>query len=117
MLIGRSARQGEQQRAQAQEHSRTYVQEGRKISDTGAAGADAAGPRLRDEGFKLASAVSCPGTDTASIARDQTAIRAATVRSKLLARADGRAGELAKAYDRARLAGDARESSYNALMR
>jgi hypothetical protein len=37
------------------------------------------------------------------------------VLSDLLARADARAGELAKAYDRARIAGLACEASYNAL--
>lgn len=41
--------------------------------------------------------------------------RASVVLLDLLARADARAGELAKAYDRARIAGLSCEASYNAL--
>lgn len=117
-VIGeRGARQQEHQRAQAQEEARAHGHEERSIASAGAAGADAAGQRLRNEGAKLAAAVSCPGTDTAAVARGQAAIRAAMVLSDLLARADARAGELAKAYDQARIAGDICEASYNALIR
>jgi len=116
-VIGeRGARQEEQRRAQAQEEARAHAQEERTIADTGAAGADAAGQRLRDEAGKLAATISCPGTDTAAVARGQAATRAAMVLSDLLARADERAGDLAKAYDRARIAGLACEASYNALI-
>ncbi|MFJ2981177.1 MULTISPECIES: DUF2514 domain-containing protein [unclassified Pseudomonas] len=115
-VIGeRGARQEEHRRAQAQEEARAHAQEERTIADTGAAGADAAGQRLRDEAGKLAATVSCPGTDTAAVARGQAATRAAMVLSDLLARADERAGELAKAYDRARTAGLTCEAVYNAL--
>ena len=117
-VIGeRGARQEEQRRAQAQEEARAYAQEERTIADSGAAGADAAGQRLRDEASKLAATVSCPGPDTAAVARGQAATRAAMVLSDLLARADKRAGELAKAYDRARIAGQACETSYDALLK
>lgn len=116
-VIGeRDARQEEQRRATAQEEARAHAQEERTIADSGAAGADAAGQRLRDQGGRLATAVSCPGTDTAAIARGQAATRAAMVLSELRDRADARAGELAKAYDRARIAGQLCESSYNALV-
>jgi len=116
-VIGeRGARQEEQRRAQAQEEARAHAQEERTIADAGAAGADAAGQRLRDEAGKLAATISCPGTDTAAIARGQAATRAAMVLSELRDRADARAGELAKAYDRARIAGLACEASYNALI-
>lgn len=115
VLGERNARAEEQRRAQAQEEARAHAHEERTIADTGAAGADAAGQRLRDDAEKLAASVSCPGTDTAAIARGQAATRAAMVLSDLLARADARAGELAKAYDRARIAGLACEASYNAL--
>ncbi|ULL07763.1 DUF2514 domain-containing protein [Pseudomonas putida] len=116
-VIGeRSARQEEQRRAQAQEEARAHAQEERAIADAGAAGADAAGQRLRDEAGGLAASVSCPGTDTAAVARGQAATRATMVLSDLLSRADERAGELAKAYDRARIAGLACEASYNALI-
>lgn len=115
-VIGeRSARNEEQRRATAQEEARAHAQEERTIADAGAVDADAAGQRLRDEGAKLAASVSCPGTDTAAVARGQAATRAAMVLSDLFARADSRAGELAKAYDRARIAGQLCEASYNAL--
>ncbi len=116
-VIGeRSARNEEQRRATAQEEARAHAQEERTIADAGVAGADPAGQRMRDDAAKLAATVSCPGTDTAALARGQAATRAAMVLSDLLARADERAGELAKAYDRAKIAGLACEASYNALI-
>ncbi|GLH31732.1 MULTISPECIES: DUF2514 domain-containing protein [unclassified Pseudomonas] len=115
VLGERGARQEEQRRATAQEEVRAHAQEERTIADAGAAGADAAGQRLQHEGAKLAATVSCTGTDTAAVARGQAATRAAMVLSELRDRADARAGELAKAYDRARIAGLACEASYNAL--
>ncbi|MHB2048949.1 DUF2514 domain-containing protein [Pseudomonas sp. VEM90] len=116
-VIGeRGARKEEQRRAQAQEEARAYAQEERTIADAGAADADVAGQRLRSEASHLAAAVSCPGPDTAAVARGQAATRAALVLSDLLSRADARAGELAKAYDQARIAGDLCEASYNALI-
>ncbi|MDM1714354.1 DUF2514 domain-containing protein [Pseudomonas sp. 165] len=115
-VIGeRSARQEEQRRAQAQEEARAHAQEERTIADAGAAGADAVGQRLRNDGAKFAAAISCPGTDTAAVARGQAATRAAMVLSDLLARADERAGDLAKAYDAARTAGRQCEREYDAL--
>ncbi|WP_288650141.1 DUF2514 domain-containing protein [Pseudomonas sp. UBA5568] len=116
-VIGeRSARQQEHQRAQAQEEARGHGHEERSIANAGAAGADAAGQRLRDDGANFAAAVSCPGTDSAAVARGKAATRAAMVLSDLLARAEARAGELAKAYDQARIAGQLCEASYNALI-
>ena len=117
-VIGeRGARQEEQRRAQAQEEARVYAQEERTIADSGAADADTAGQRLRSDATELAATVSCSGTDTAAVARGQAATRAAMVLSDLLTRADARAGELAKAYDQARIAGQACEASYNALIK
>ncbi|POF88233.1 DUF2514 domain-containing protein [Pseudomonas putida] len=115
VLGERDARAEEQRRAKAQEEARANAHEERTIADVGADGADVVGQRLRDEGAKLAATVSCPGTDTAAVARGQAATRAAMVLSDLLARADARAGELAKAYDRTRIAGLTCEASYNAL--
>jgi hypothetical protein len=111
----RDAREEEQRRAQAQEEARTHAQEQTQVADAGAVGADAAGQRLQHAAAQLAAAVSCPSADSAAIARGQAATRAAMVLSDLLARADARAGELAKAYDRARIAGLACEDSYTAL--
>ena len=110
------AREEEQRRAAAQDEARANAQAQQKAADTDAAGADAAGQRLRDEAGKLAVAVSCPGPDTTAVARGEAARRAAMVLSDLFSRADQRAGELAKAYDDARIAGLACESTYNSLM-
>lgn len=111
----RGARQEEQRRAQVQEEARAHAQEERTIADAGAADADAAGRRLRNEAAYLASTIRCPATDTAAVARGETATRAAMVLSDLLSRADERAGELAQAYDRARIAGQHCEREYDAL--
>ena len=116
-IIGeRAARQEEHRRADAQQEARVKGHEERTIADAGAVDAYAAGKRLRDEAGKLAASVSCPGPDTAAVARGEAATRAAMVLSDLLTRADARAGELAKAYDQARIAGDLCEASYNALI-
>ena len=115
-VIGeRGARQEEQRRAQAQEEARAHGKEERTIDGAGAAGADAAGQRLRNEAGQFAAAISCPGADTAAVARGQAATRAAMVLSDLLARADERAGELAKAYDQARIAVRQCEAEYDSL--
>jgi hypothetical protein len=111
----RDAREEEQRRAQAQEEARAHAHEQHQMADAGAAGADAAGQRLQHDAAQLAATVSCPGPDPAAVARGQAATRAAMVLSDLLARADDRAGELAKAYDRARIAGLACEANYKVL--
>lgn len=116
VLGERGARQQEHERAQAQEEARANGHEERSIANAGATDADASGQRLRNESAKLAAAVSCPGTDTAAVARGQAATRAAMVLSDLLARADARAGELAKAYDQARIAGEQCQREYDALL-
>ena len=81
------------------------------------AGADAARQLLSSEATNPAATVSFPCTDTATIARGQAATRAAMVLSELFARADARAGELAKAYDRARIAGEQCMREYDGLIR
>jgi len=112
VLGERGARQEEQRRAEAQEEVRANAKEEHQVAAAGAAG-----QRMRDDAAKLAATVSCPASDTAAIARGQAATRAAMVLSDLLARADERAGGLAKAYDRARIAGLACEATYTALIK
>lgn len=115
-VIGeRGARQEEQRRAKAQEEARAHAQEERTIADAGAADADAAGQRLRSDATQLAAAVSCPGTDTAAVARGETATRAAMVLSDLLSRSVATNRDLAQAFDRARVAGKLCQDEYNAL--
>nr|WP_290445156.1 MULTISPECIES: DUF2514 domain-containing protein [unclassified Pseudomonas] len=116
VLGERGERAKEQQRVDAREEMRAHAHEQQVSADNDAAVADAAGQRLHDKAGKLAATVSCPGQDPAITARGEAARRAAMVLSDLLARADARAGELAAAYDRARIAGLACESSYDRLV-
>lgn len=117
VLGERGARAEEQRRATAQEEARAHAKEEHQVADAGAADADAAGQRMRDDATSFAATVSCPGTDSAAVARGQAATRAAMVLSDLLARADKRAGELAQVYDRARIAGEQCEREYDSLSR
>jgi hypothetical protein len=78
-----------------------------------AAAADAAGQRVRDQAGKLAAGASCTPGDSGATQRSQAATRAAMVLSDLFQRADERAGELAKAYDAARVAGMACEVAFD----
>ena len=77
--------------------------------------ADAAGDRLHDSANKLAAGASCAPGDSGATERGKAAARAAMVLSDLFQRADKRAGELAKAYDSARIAGLACEQAYDSL--
>lgn len=116
-VIGeRSARQEEHRSADAQQEARVKGHEERTIADAGAADADAAGQRLRSDASQLAATVSCPGPDTAAVARGQAATRAAMVLSDLLDRSVATNRELAQAYDRARIAGKQCEQEYEALL-
>ncbi|WP_060495183.1 DUF2514 domain-containing protein [Pseudomonas sp. GTC 16482] len=116
-VIGeRAARQEEHRSADAQQEARVKGHEERTIADAGAADADAAGQRLRRDATQLAATVSCPGTDTAAVARGQAATRAAMVLSDLLSRSVATNRELAQAYDRARIAGKQCEQEYEALL-
>jgi len=115
-VIGeRAARVEEHRSADAQHEARVKGYEERKAADAGAADADASGQRLRSDAAQFVATVGCPGTDTAAVARGETATRAAMVLSDLLTRADARAGELAKAYDQARIAAQQCEREYDAL--
>ncbi|WP_040263644.1 DUF2514 domain-containing protein [Pseudomonas massiliensis] len=79
------------------------------------AGADGAGQRVRDAADAFAAGASCRPSDPGIARRGEAATRAAMVLSELFKRADQRAGELAAAYDRARIAGLACERTYDAL--
>ncbi|KJK14897.1 DUF2514 family protein [Pseudomonas sp. 2(2015)] len=111
------ARSEEQRRAAAQEEARANAREQEHTAAAGADGADAAGKRLHDDAARYAAAAGKRTADSTAAARSQAATRAAMVLSDLLARADARAGELAKAYDRSRIAGLACEASYTALIK
>lgn len=77
--------------------------------------ADAIDVGVRDSARKLAAGASCAPGDTGAAERGKAATRAAMVLSDLFQRADQRAGELAKTYDAARIAGLACEAAYDSL--
>lgn len=116
-VIGeRAARKEEHRSANAQQEARVKGHEERTIADVGAADADAAGQRLLSDATQLAAAVSCPGKNTAAVARGETATRAAMVLSDLLGRSVEANRELAKELDRSKAAGRQCEREYDALI-
>lgn len=111
---GNDARAEEQRRQASVNKVASDAREQNKAATVDAGTADAAGDRLHVEADKLA-ATACG--DPGAAERGTSATRAAMVLSDLLQRADKRAGELAVAYDRARIAGQACEASYAALVK
>ena len=111
------AREEEQRRQAAQQEARAHAQKEQKDADVDAAGAGADSQRLLDETSNLAASVSCAGTDPAIVERGRAAARPATVLLDLLERSVATNTELAAAYDRARIAGLACETSYTGLTR
>ncbi|WP_080757697.1 DUF2514 domain-containing protein [Pseudomonas fluorescens] len=111
---GNIARAEEQRRQAAVNKEANDAREQNKAADVDAGTADAAGDRLHVDANKFAASA-CPG-DPGAAQRGASATRAAMVLSDLLRRADQRAGELAVAYDRARIAGLACEATYSILL-
>ncbi|MFL1386608.1 DUF2514 family protein [Pseudomonas tritici] len=109
---GNTARAEEQRRQTAVNKEGRYAREQNKAAIADAGTADAAGDRLHVEADKFADAA-C--RDPGAAQRGASATRAAMVLSDLLQRADKRAGELAAAYDRARIAGLACERGYDGV--
>ena len=112
IAAGDKARQEEQRRQASVNKEASDAREKNKAATVDAGAADAAGDRLHVEAGKFA-ATACGDPGVAQ--RGASATRAAMVLSDLLQRADKRAGELAAAYDRARIAGLTCEASYNSL--
>ena len=106
------ARVEEQRRQLAVNEIRKHARDQRENAAVDAADADSAGRRLHDDARQLAAlSAKCPNP-TGTAKRSQAATRATMVLSDLLERADQRAGELARAYDRARIAGLTCENTY-----
>lgn len=103
------ARVEEQRRQSAVNKEASDAREQNKNAAIDASTADTAGDRLHVEAGKFARARS---DNPGAAQRGASATRAAMVLSDLLQRADKRAGELAAAYDRARIAGLTCERSY-----
>ncbi|TFY86705.1 DUF2514 domain-containing protein [Pseudomonas kairouanensis] len=110
---GNAAREEEQRRQASVNKEASDAREQNKAAAVDAGTADAAGDRLHVEADKFAAST-CPG-DSGATQRGASATRAAMVLSDLLQRADKRAGELAAAYDRARIAGLACERSFDSI--
>ncbi|MBU4630044.1 DUF2514 family protein [Pseudomonas sp. BF61] len=104
---GNTARQEEQRRQSVVNKEASDAREQNKAAGVDAGTADAAGERLHVEAGKFA-ATAC--SDPGAAQRSASATRAAMVLSELFQRADKRAGELAAAYDKARIAGLACEA-------
>lgn len=109
---GNVAREEEQRRQAAVNKEASDAREQNKVATLDAGIADAAGDRLHVEANQFAAAA-CG--DPGAAQRGASATRAAMVLSDLLQRADKRAGELAAAYDKARIAGLACERSYDSM--
>ncbi|CAM3282183.1 DUF2514 family protein [Pseudomonas fluorescens] len=109
---GTKARTEEQRRQSAVNKEASDAREQNKAAAVDAGAADAAGNSLHIEAGKFA-ATACGDPGVAQ--RGASATRAAMVLSDLLQRADKRAGELAAAYDRARIAGLTCERSYQSV--
>ena len=92
-------------------HAQEQIDQARADADSARAAADS----LRDQAKRLAASAgkACGNTGAASAGRTATAT--AMVLADLFGRADEAAGELAAAYDRARIAGQACERAYKAL--
>ncbi|ASV38990.1 hypothetical protein CI807_23200 [Pseudomonas sp. NS1(2017)] len=109
---GEDARKEEQRRQATVNKEASNAREQNKAAAVDAGVADAAGDRLYADATTLA-ATACG--DSGVTQRGASATRAAMVLSDLLQRADKRAGELAAAYDRARIAGLVCERSYDSV--
>lgn len=109
------ARNEEQRRQAAIHEVNTNAQFKIDQAQADAAAARATANSLRDQAKRLAAAAgkacSNPGAANAGTAASTTSM----VLADLFGRADQTAGELAAAYDRARIAGLACERTYNAL--
>jgi len=110
-------RNEEQRRQTAVNQVGNDARQQQSVATADAVSADAAGDRVREQAGKLAAGASCTAGDPGAAERGASATRAAMVLSDLFQRADKRAGELARAYDAARIAGLACEQSYIALTR
>lgn len=110
---GDEARKEEHRRQASVNKEASDAREQNKAATVDAGTADAAGDRLHVEASQFA-ATACG--DSGPAQRGASATRAAMVLSDLLQRADKRAGELASAYDHARIAGLACERSYQVMM-
>ncbi|MBI6841807.1 DUF2514 domain-containing protein [Pseudomonas syringae] len=105
----------EQRRQSAANQVANNARQEQAVAIADAAGADAAGDRLRIEAGKLAATAGCVPGDTGASERGKNATRAAMVLSDLLSRADARAGDLARYADKLAVGLQACEAVHRSL--
>ncbi|WP_253186657.1 DUF2514 family protein [Aeromonas sp. YN13HZO-058] len=111
----RLAREEEQRRQRAIDKVRQDAEQQIARVETDAAAASVVAAGVHEQANRLAARASqCPSHSSTAQSGD-AAGQSAVVLADLLSRADARAGELAKAYDRARASGLACQSAYLSL--
>lgn len=106
----------EEKRRQAEiDEVRDHAQEEIAQAQADATAAGIESGRLHEQARRLAARASQCASNTGTAQGGQAAGQPAMVLADLLSRADERAGELAAAYDRARVSGLACERAYDAI--
>ncbi|EKP0262641.1 DUF2514 domain-containing protein [Aeromonas sobria] len=109
------AREEEQRRQRAIDKVRQDAEQQISRVETDAAAASAVAAGMLEQARRLATRASQCASHSSVTQSGDAARQPAVVLADLLGRADARAGELAKAFDRARTAGLACERAYDAL--
>ncbi|MFR9719079.1 DUF2514 family protein [Aeromonas diversa] len=112
----RAARDAERRRQADIERVRQDAEKQIANAERDAVAADAVAVGLREQAERLAKRASQCASHTGTAQPGDTAGPSAVVLADLLGRADARAGELARAYDRARAAGMACQRAYLSLI-
>lgn len=111
-----AAREAEQRRQADIEKVRQDAEQEIAQAESDAAAASAVAVGLHEQARRLAARANQCASHTGAAQSGETARQPAVVLADLLSRADARAGELARAYDRARASGLACERAYHALI-
>lgn len=109
------AREAEQRRQADMDKVRQDAEKQIANAERDAAVADAAAVGLREQAHRLALRASQCASNSGTAKSGDAAGQSAVVLADLLGRADARAGELARAYDRARASGLACQRAYLSL--
>ncbi|WP_270817278.1 DUF2514 family protein [Aeromonas sp. Y318-3] len=110
-----AAREAEQRRQADIERVRQDAEKQIANAERDAVAADAVAVGLREQAGRLAKRASQCASHSGSAQSGDAAGQSAVVLADLLSRADARAGELARAYDRARASGVACQRAYLSL--
>lgn len=110
-----AARKAEERRQADIEKVRQDAEKQIASAERDAVAADAVAVGLREQAGRLAKRASQCASDTGAAQSGDAAGQSAVVLADLLGRADARAGELARAYDRARASGLACQRAYFSL--